>query len=419
MTTVHIIGGGLAGLSCALKCQNADKKVVIYEASPQAGGRCRSYFDTELDLLIDNGSHILLGGNSATLSYLNQIGSRHLITEIRPAKFPFLNIKDNNYWEVTPPKFLSTSWLKNKSSDMPKIKLKEFILLIKLGLAGRNETVRDIFCENHPLYPILLDPLSKAALNTSAADASALLLWKFLKKTLFKGEKACRPMIFENGLSPTLIDPTLQYLQKSGTKILFQTRIKKILYENKKVKALKFPDKFFSIQPNDSVVLAVPPDTCSELLPELNLELQTLPIVNVHFRINKNITLPGNNLFLGLIGSKSQWIFIRDKLLSVTISSAKSVVNMPNKELVQVIWDEIQYICKINQKNPPPWRVIKEKKATIAQTPIAVGRRPMVKTLIDNLFIAGDWTNTGLPATIEGSILSGNIAANEVIKTIK
>ena len=85
------------------------------------------------------------------------------------------------------------------------------------------------------------------------------------------------------------------------------------------------------------MVLAVPPDTCSELLPELNLELQTLPIVNVHFRINKNITLPGNNLFLGLIGSKSQWIFIRDKLLSVTISSAKSVDNMPNKELVQVI----------------------------------------------------------------------------------
>ena len=110
MTTVHIIGAGLAGLSCALKCQNAHKKVVIYEASPQAGGRCRSYFDTELDLLIDNGSHILLGGNSETLSYLNQIGSRDLITEIRPAKFPFLNIKDNNYWEVTPPDFLSTNW---------------------------------------------------------------------------------------------------------------------------------------------------------------------------------------------------------------------------------------------------------------------------------------------------------------------
>ena len=419
MTTVHIIGAGLAGLSCALKCQNAHKKVVIYEASPQAGGRCRSYFDTELDLLIDNGSHILLGGNFETLSYLNQIGSRDLITEIRPAKFPFLNIKDNNYWEVTPPDFLSTNWLKKKSSNMPKIKLKDFILLLKLGLAGRNNTVRDIFCENHRLYPILLDPLCKAALNTAAADASALLLWQFLKNTLFKGEKACRPMIFENGLSPTLIDPTLQYLRNGRAKILLQTRIKKIVYEDKKVKALKFSDKIFSIQPNDAVVVAVPPDTCSELLPELNLELQTLPIVNVHFRINKNITLPGNNLFLGLIGSKSQWIFIRDKLLSVTISSAKSIVSMPNKELAQMIWDEIQFICNINQKTPPPWRVIKEKKATIAQTPIALDGRPMVKTLIDNLFIAGDWTNTGLPATIEGSILSGKIAANEIIETIK
>jgi len=419
MGTLHIIGGGLAGLSCAIRSSKSNTPSIIYEAAPRAGGRCRSYQDTNMGCLIDNGSHILLGGNLKTLNYLNNIGTRKLVTEIAPATFPFLDINNKSYWTIKPGNPYLPIWILNSRKRVPNSKPFHYLEAIKLALAKENDTVEQIVSRTSPLYNTLWDPISKAILNTSADEASAKMLWKVIKKTFLKGEKACRPVIFNEGLSATLITPALNYLKSHHTEVRYKTRIKELKFENDKVIGLKTSDTDFDIGNNDAVVLAVPPESCANLWPKFNTEFKTLPIVNIHFRIDKPIELPGGQPFLGLIGSHSQWIFSRKNIISVTISAAKDHVEMPNLELAELLWTEVKNICGINYQQLPLWRVIKERRATIAQTPQNFQSRPQPETDIDNLFIAGDWINTGLPATIEGSITSGNLTANLAMERIK
>jgi hypothetical protein len=167
---------------------------------------------------------------------------------------------------------------------------------------------------------------------------------------------------------------------------------------------------------DDAVVLAVPPNICAELWPDVNPPTETRPIVNVHFRVREPVALPGGLPFLGLIGTDSQWIFSRGNVLSITISAASEHVDKQNWEIANHLWSEITNILGRNMGRLPPWRVIKERRATIAQTPAVLANRPSATTALNNLFIAGDWTNTGLPATIEGSIQSGLRAARLAIR---
>ena len=419
MSIIHIIGGGLAGLSCAVRSAKSNQPCVIYEASPQAGGRCRSYQDSNMNCLIDNGNHILLSGNLKTLNYLDDIGSKELVTEIIPATFPFLNMNTKRYWTIKPSNPFLPLWLINPQKRVPNTNPFHYLETFKLAFSKEHHTVEQIVSKNNPLYEALWDPMCKAILNTSADEASARMLWNVIKITFYKGEKACRPIIFDKGLSATLINPALNYLKCHKSKIRYKTRIKELKFQNDKVIGLRSSDTNFNVNNNDAVVLAIPPEGCSNLWPELNTKFKTLPIVNAHFRMNKTIKLPGRRPFLGLIGSHSQWIFCRKNVLSITISAANELVDMPNRELAEVLWTEVKNICEIRDKKLPPWRVVKERRATIAQTPQNIKARPQSETSINNLFIAGDWTKTGLPATIEGSITSGNLAANLALRQVR
>ena len=416
---LHIIGGGLAGLSCAIKSVKGNQPCVIYEASPQAGGRCRSYQDTDMGCVIDNGNHILLGANLKTLNYLNDIGTRELVTEISPATFPFMDINNKNYWAINPASPYLPIWMLNPQKRIPNAKPFHYLETFKLAFAKENNTVEQIVSRTNPLYDTLWDPMCRAILNTSANEASACMLWKIIKNTFLKGEKACRPIIFNEGLSATLITPALNYLKDHQSEVFYKTRIKELRFKKNKVIGLSSSDTDFNVSNNDAVVLAVPPEVCANLWPKLNAEFKTLPIVNVHFRLRKPTELPGGRPFLGLIGSHSQWIFSRKDVVSVTISVANEYVDMPNWELAELLWTEVKNVCGIQETRLPPWRVIKERRATIAQTPQNIQARPQSQTVINNLFIAGDWTNTGLPATIEGSVTSGNITANLAMELIK
>ena len=132
----------------------------------------------------------------------------------------------------------------------------------------------------------------------------------------------------------------------------------------------------------------------------------------------ERVSLPGGQVFLGLIGKDAQWLFSRGDVLSVTISAATDYVDRPNWEIANQIWTEITSILGQNMGRMPPWRVIKERRATIAQTPDVAARRPGTETILPNLFLAGDWTDTGLPATIESSVQSGFAAARLAITCI-
>ena len=166
-----------------------------------------------------------------------------------------------------------------------------------------------------------------------------------------------------------------------------------------------------ALGPDDAVVLAVPPRPAAALLPGLKTPGEFRAIVNAHFHYAPP---PGQPALLGVVGGVVEWLFAFPNRLSVTISNGDRLVDAPREELAQEIWDEI---CKLTgiQANLPPWQIVRERRATFEATPEQNALRPGTVTSWKNLFLAGDWTDTGLPATIEGSVQSGNKAADLVL----
>jgi squalene-associated FAD-dependent desaturase len=432
MGTIHVIGGGVAGLSCAVRCAQGGHAVVLYEAAPRAGGRCRSFEDEGLGCTIDNGNHLVLSGNIATKTYLSDIGGIRTVREIDPAHFPFYepNPKESYdllpymksggelQWSFRPGSVFFPFWLMASNRRVPGTSPGDYLEALKLRRATKNQTVADCVDRKGPLFDRFWQPMTRAVLNTDAEEASAILLWKTIQMTFLKGESACRPLIFTKGLSAALVTPAIKVLEESGAIVRFQSRARGMRWHAEGVMALRFPEGLLKLEMDDAVVLAVPPEICAELWPDAAPPQESRPIVNVHFRVPSPVILPGGQNFLGLVGTDAQWLFCRGDVLSVTISAATDYVDRPNWEIANQIWTEITGILKQNMGRLPPWRVIKERRATIAQTPDVAARRPGAETILPNLFLAGDWTDTGLPATIEGSVQSGFTAARRAIASL-
>ncbi|MGB7118097.1 MAG: FAD-dependent oxidoreductase, partial [Bradyrhizobium sp.] len=178
-----------------------------------------------------------------------------------------------------------------------------------------------------------------------------------------------------------------------------------------RVNALKFGEETVSLAPSDVVVLAVPPRPAASLLPGLKTPTKFRAIVNGHFRFDPPKDMPP---ILGVVGGLVEWLFAFPQRLSITISGADRLVDMPREELAQAIWRDICQAAGITAELPP-WQIVRERRATFEATPEQNALRPGATSAFKNLFLAGDWTDTGLPATIEGSVRSGDRAADLVL----
>src|SRR6202043_1431548 len=174
---------------------------------------------------------------------------------------------------------------------------------------------------------------------------------------------------------------------------------------------LKFGDDTVAVAPDDAVVMAVPPRPAAALLPGLKTPAKFRAIVNAHFRLDPTAGMPA---ILGVVGGLVEWLFAFPQRLSITISNADRLVDMPREELAQAIWRDICKAASIADELPP-WQIVRERRATFEATPEQNALRPGATTALKNLFLAGDWTDTGLPATIEGSVRSGDRAADLVL----
>ena len=419
MPKVHIIGAGLAGLSCATELSNLGITATIYERAPLAGGRCRSFYDRSLGCEINNGNHLLFSSNQSTLKYLNLIGSSEKLEEIFPASFKFIERATGKRWVISPgPKYFPAAALFPKNR-VPETKIIDYLDLLKLWGSSDIHAVGDRVNSSGILFQRLWQPLCQAVLNTNANDASAALLWKFIRMSFLRGEAACRPWVFTDTLSKVLVDPALKFLKSKNVEVKFRTPVKKLQLEGQLLTSLKFERNDLPLDLGDLVVLAVPPKIAKKLHSEIKVPDEFNPIVNIHFKLNKTPFESENSRFIGLIGSKAHWVFFSEDVLSVTVSDAFQLSLMDNKEIGKEIWAEIQEIFQLKYKGVPPFRVIKEREATISQTPSALANRPGLITNIQNLFVIGDWTQTGLPATIEGSIQSGRKAAGLIAETYR
>jgi hypothetical protein len=236
-----------------------------------------------------------------------------------------------------------------------------------------------------------------------------------MKETFGKGEAFCRPRIAREGLSESFIDPAVAYLTSKGNTLNLNTRVRKITFENKRATSLDLGNRKIILKEADKLLLAVTPAVASSLLPTLRVPQETRTIVNGHFILDAPFNTTGEDLsFMGLVGSVSQWLFVRQDIASVTVSAADKLAEQPAEKIANTLWKEVATALNLGDKPLPAHRIVKEKRATFAQTPKDVARRPGPVTDWSNLFLAGDWTNTGLPATIEGAIRSGRIAANRM-----
>ena len=405
----HIIGGGLAGLAAALHAPNP----IIYESGPACGGRARSYFDRELGCRIDNGNHLLLSGNRAAMAYLDRTGARNTLDGPGAPVFPFLDVRDGARWTVRPNAGRLPWWVLSSARGVPGVHLRDYAKLLRLRSATATDTVGRLLPHN-ALYKNLIEPLAVSALNTPADDGSARLFWAVIAETLAQGGAKCIPCWPKDGLSESFVDPAVAAITREGGELRTSHRIAALTVLDGRVAALMGPDGAIEVARDDRVILAAPAAVAVGLLPGLRAPDAHEAILNLHFRIEAP---RGEAGFIGLVGGLAEWVFVKQGVVSVTISAANRLLNQPAERLATEIWREICMALPgsgLTVAQMPPYRLIREKRATFAATPTQQMRRPYATTPLSNLVLAGDWTDTGLPATIEGAIRSGFAAAHHV-----
>lgn len=417
MRTVHVVGAGLAGLSCALRLAEAGERVVCYEATNHAGGRCRSYFDTTLDRSIDNGNHLLLSSNAAALSYLAAIGAGDSLTGPDTPLFPFIDLPRGERWTLRLNPGRLPWWVLSQRMRVPGTRARDYAALLRLARARGDETVGALVDADTQLYRRLIEPLVIAVLNTEPGNASAALLGRMVVETFGRGGAACRPLVAARGLGASFIEPALKRLGALGVTLLYGHRLRVLDVQERRVAALHFMQRSVPVGTGDVVVLALPAQGATSIMPGLRAPKVHRPIVNAHFRLPRPNLWQGAAPFVGVIGGTAHWLFFRDDVASATVSAATGLVDEPAEAIAAAIWPEIAQVLGLQSEPLPAYRIVKEKLATFAQTPEAVRQRPGTRTELVNLLLAGDWTDTGLPATIEGAIRSGYKAAETALST--
>jgi squalene-associated FAD-dependent desaturase len=415
MGVVHIVGAGLAGLSCAVTLLRAGTNIVVHEAARHAGGRCRSYFEPSLCLTIDNGNHLILSGNSAALAYVEIIGAASKLVAPPEAAFAFMDLKTGQQWRLRINRGRLPWWILVKERRVPGTRARDYLACARLLRAGPHDTVANLVGGSGTLYERLWRPLLLAALNTHPGEASARLAGAVVRETLAKGGWACRPMIAAEGLSAAFVDPALTFLKQHGAALQFDHRLRQLSFEGDRITALHFAEGGrITLSPQDRIVLAVPAPVAKTLLPGLKVPTQFRAIVNAHYKVRPPAGLP---TILGIINGMSEWLFAFEERLSVTISGADRLLEIPREELARKIWHEVANVSGI-VGGLPPWQIIKERRATFAALPSEEEKRSGPRTAWSNLALAGDWTATGLPSTVEGAIRSGNRAAELALSSI-
>lgn len=403
----YVVGGGLAGLSAATLLASRGVAVELIEGAGQAGGRCRSYFDAAMGGVIDNGNHLVLSGNRAVQSYLDRIGAKNALTGPAHTEFDFVDLRDGARWRLRPNEGPLPYWVTSDARRVPGSKAGDYLKYAPLMWAGAETRVDAVMHERGALWQRLMRPFLLAALNTDPEISSARLSGAILRETLAKGGRHYRPRIAHPTLAAAFVDPALRYLAEQKSAVRLSTRLRGLTLGPREAAALEISDATLPVGNKDVVVLAVPPWAAADLIPGLTVPDDFRAIVNAHFKMPKPSGAPA---MLGVIGGTAEWIFAFEDRISVTVSAADAIVDQDREALVIAIWADIAKALNITAAMPA-WQIVKEKRATFAATPAQDARRPQAQTRWRNLFLAGDWTQTGLPATIEGALRSGETAA--------
>ena len=434
---VAIVGGGLAGLSAAVRLLEKGNEVTLFEKRPYLGGRVSSFRDPHIGCDIDNGPHLLVGAYESTIRFLDLIGSASKVdfqsylqtmffdpingwAELRSFpifgklhlaaglfRFKFLSLKD----KIS----IATAFLDlQKIEETPELDS----VTVRDWLIKRKQTPASI--------TYFWEILCMATINASTGVASFLQFLRVLKRSFLSDEKKSRLGFVNTSFSNTFGSPADFFLKKQGARIFKQQPILGIQMRGNLAVDLKLNDATY--RDFDTLVLAIPPKSLKKLLPRGSLsqifrkEIFFNPIVSVHLFLKEPIF---KQKILAFLGGTSQWIFnmnaIRREIswggywFSVAISSAKAEIDLTKADLISKIISDFQKINPdLKSDSILHASVVKERYATALFSPGFDSIRPCQRTAFENVFLAGGWTKTGLPDTIESAVLSGELVAQSI-----
>ncbi|MBX7221751.1 MAG: hydroxysqualene dehydroxylase HpnE [Blastocatellia bacterium] len=442
MKSVSIIGGGFAGLAAGVALADAGWRVHLIEKRPFLGGRAYSFLDSTTGSVVDNGQHLMMGCYRETFAFLKKIGSLDLVHFQDRSRVDFLDAQGQATLEcpqLPAPLHLFVGLLGLKGLSLAEklgtlrlggtLRLKNGKLHRKIGHLTVDEWLTA--CGQSPrIKERFWEPLAVATLNEDIKIAPATLLAKVLQDG-FGGTRRDSSMVTSKvGLSDLYTRQAVEFIEVRGGTVQLKTGVSQIKFEAGRCSGIELTDGT-TVQA-DAYISSVPYFSLRRMIaeeigtrvPEFAQwwDFRSAPIISINLWFDRPVTdLP----FAGLLGTQVQWVFNKDVILnrtqaktqhlSLILSAAHVHQRTPKEQLVEMAVAELQTVLPASRQAKLVHSfVIKEHDATFSASPAAEKARPGARTSFANFFLAGDWTDTGLPATIEGAVLSGHRAAQLV-----
>jgi squalene-associated FAD-dependent desaturase len=439
---VVIIGAGFAGLSAAVWLADAGFTVVVLEKRGHLGGRAYSFQDPTTGDVVDNGQHLFMGCYESTIAFLKKIECLDRL-KFQPApRVDFLDVEGHPSTFACPnlpaPLHALAGLLRMRGLNLSEklrtlnvgraIRRREngagdrFTVAQWLDQLGQSERIKRRFW-----YPMMI-----ATLNEDPELASAKMMKAVLREAFGSGFSGSRIGIARVGLSDLYTDGARRYIESFGGRVRTTAEVSRIELAGEVVPHLEL--KSGETINADYFVSAIPPAPLARVLPEPLRSgelasaalLESSPIVSINLWFDEPVM---DREFVGLLGTRCQWAFNKNLILerrsgsnqvAVVISAARDYVDWPREELTEMALADLRSVMpKAGTARLVHSTIVKERDATLSHTVESDRLRPDAKTSVRNFVLAGDWIDTGLPATIESAVLSGRNAANLIIKSAR
>jgi len=432
---VAVIGGGLAGLSAGCALADAGMQVTLFERRPYLGGRASSYEHPGTNETVDNCQHVLLGCCTNLIDLYKRLGVENQIRWYDRLNF----IEPGGRTSVLTPTFLpapfhsTPSFMRAKFLSLgDKDAIARGLLALMPGLPQESPETFLSWLERHGQTPRAIqrfwEPVLVSALNESLYRMSVHYAAQVFRESFLKSAAAGRMGVPSVPLSE-LYSVAGEYIRKRGGEVLLRSSVESICPSDAGGE-LVAAGKLATF---DAVVSAVPFDVLSKMLPgdssalhEKLKRFETSPITGIHFWFDRVVTdLP----HAVLLDRTIQWMFNKSRLqeagsrrqeagsyLELVVSSSKTLVGKSKQEILDLALSELkEFFPQIGNAQVVKSTVIKEIKATYSALPMSDEYRPPAATEWPRIFLAGDWTLTGWPATMEGAVRSGYKAADALL----
>jgi zeta-carotene desaturase len=445
---VVVVGGGFAGFAAAAALQERRHEVVLLERRGILGGRATSSRDTVTGDDVDNGTHVMVGAYSATLDLLRRAGAADLLEAQRDLRIEWRDDRGTSALDCPPlvaPLHLLFGLAGLRVPLSVKLQAMRLGIAVRFGRRPDGLTLAEYFertGQGGAARRLFWDPLALAILNEPVERAAAVLFHRVYQEAFLRDHRASRLVFPRRGWS-VLVERVAAYFEGRGGRLLRGARAEALVTDAGRVAGVRYRKRPIAreaiaegepatlhVEGADAVVSAVPPPALVELLPErersepafANLRrFSGSPIVSVDLWLDRVVV---DRAMLGLRDCEMEWVFDKGRLygrkgapqhLAFIVSAAYRSAPRTNAELVEAALSALRrYFPAMAGAAVTRSLVQREPQATFASTPELEALRPGPVTPIGGLFLAGDWTATGLPATIEGAVRSGLRAAEAV-----